>query len=81
MASNSARSSAWFALKYRIRLTAHIRTSRLNPGWECVGLPGSPITEWRMKWAKSLLKHDDSRYYGLKNRKNIWVILYGVHLG
>ena len=31
--------------------------------------------------AKSLWKHDDSRYYGLKSRKNIWVILYDMHLG
>ena len=65
----------------RMRLTKHIRTSRLNLGWARVGLPGSPITGWRMKCAKSLWKHDDSRYYGLKSRKNIWVILYDVHLG
>src|ERR1017187_1374732 len=65
----------------RMRLTEHIRTSRLNLGWARVGLPGSPITGWRMKCAKSLWKHDDSRYYGLKSRKNIWVILYDVHLG
>jgi len=42
------------------------------------GFAGSPITEWRMKWAKSLWKHDGSRYYGL-SRKNIWLILYDVH--
>jgi hypothetical protein len=34
----------------RMRLTEHIRTSRLNLGWARVGLPGSPITGWRMKW-------------------------------
>ena len=64
-----------------MRLTEHIRMLRLNLGWACVGLPGSPITEWRMKRAKLLWKHDDSHYYGLKSRKNIRVILYDVHLG
>ena len=53
-----------------MRLREHIRTSRLNHGWACVGLPGSPIMEWRMKWAKSLWKHDEGRYYGLKEPEN-----------
>jgi hypothetical protein len=64
-----------------MRPTEHIRKFRPNLGWAWVGLPGSPSTEWRMKWAKSLRKRDHSRYHGLKSRKNIWVIFYDMHLG